>query len=91
LSIKGKLDCGYRIDILVEDKLIVELESVEKTLPIHEAQILTYMKSANIEVGLLINCNVERLKEGLKKDLFCKISVSFVLFVVEDSLTSRCT
>ena len=62
-----KLDCGYRIDILAEDKLIVELKSVEKILPIDEAQILTYMKLANIEVGLLINFNVIRLKEGLRR------------------------
>ena len=62
-----KLDCGYRVDMLIEDKLIVELKSVEKTLPIHEAQILTYMKLANIQVGLLINFNVERLKEGIKR------------------------
>jgi GxxExxY protein len=62
-----KLDCGYRVDMLVEDKLIVELKSVEKILPIHEAQILTYMKLANIKVGLLINFNVERLKEGIKR------------------------
>ena len=62
-----KLDCGYRIDMLVEDKLIVELKSVEKILPIHEAQILTYMKLANTQVGLLINFNVERLKEGLRR------------------------
>jgi len=53
--------------MLIEDKLIVELKSVEKTLPIHEAQILTYMKLANIQVGLLINFNVERLKEGIKR------------------------
>ena len=62
-----KLDCGYRVDMLIEDKLIVELKSVEKTLPIHEAQILTYTKLANIQVGLLINFNVERLKEGIKR------------------------
>ena len=62
-----KLDCGYRVDMLIEDKLIVELKSVEKTLPVHEAQILTYMKLANIQVGLLINFNVERLKEGIKR------------------------
>ena len=62
-----KLDCGYRVDMLIEDKLIVELKSVEKTLPVHEAQILTYMKLANIQVGLLINFNVEKLKEGIKR------------------------
>jgi GxxExxY protein len=62
-----KLDRGYRIDVFVEEKLIVELKSVEKVLPIHDAQILTYMKLANVKVGLLINFNVLRLKEGLRR------------------------
>ena len=59
-----RLDCGYRIDLFVEKKLIIELKVVEKFLPIHEAQILTYMKLANVSVGLLINFNVELLKDG---------------------------
>ena len=62
-----KLDCGYRIDLFVEDKLIVELKSVDRILPIHEAQILTYMKLAKVKVGLLINFNVLRVKEGIKR------------------------
>jgi GxxExxY protein len=62
-----KLDCGYRIDLFVEERLIVELKSVEKILPIHEAQILTYMKLAKVKVGLLINFNVLRLKDGIKR------------------------
>jgi len=62
-----RLDCGYRIDLLVENELIVELKAVEETLGIHEAQLLTYMKLAGIPVGLLINFNVERLKDGLKR------------------------
>ena len=53
-----QLECGYRIDILVEDKVIVELKSVDEILPVHEAQILTYLKLAKKEVGLLINFNV---------------------------------
>ena len=61
------LDCGYRIDLLVEDKLIIELKRVEILLPIHEAQLLTYMKLAKIKIGLLINFNVRRLKDGLKR------------------------
>ena len=60
------LDCGYRIDILVENDIIVELKSVEKLRKIHEAQILSYMKLANIQQGFLINFNVELLKNGLK-------------------------
>ncbi len=62
-----ELECGYRIDLLIEDNLIIELKSVTKTLPIHEAQILTYMKLANVKIGLLINFNVEILKEGIKR------------------------
>ena len=62
-----KLDCGYRVDLLVEDRLIVELKSVEQLLKIHEAQVLTYMKLANIRIGLLINFNVQMLKKGIKR------------------------
>lgn len=61
-----RLDCGYRIDILVEDEIIVELKSVDEIHGIHEAQLLTYMKLAGIKHGSLINFNVELLKEGLK-------------------------
>lgn len=61
------LDCGYRIDLLVADKLIIELKSVQQIKNIHEAQLLTYMKLAGIETGLLINFNVSRLKNGIKR------------------------
>jgi len=61
------LDCGYRIDLLVEESLIVELKSVEQIKGIHEAQLLTYMRLAGIKTGLLINFNVVRLKEGIKR------------------------
>lgn len=61
------LDCGYRIDVLVENKLIVELKSIEQLLPIHEAQLLTYKKLSQIPVGLLINFNVRLLKEGIRR------------------------
>ncbi len=61
------LECGYRIDVLIEDQLIVELKSVNTLLPIHEAQILTYMKLGNIKTGLLINFNTVRLKDGIKR------------------------
>lgn len=68
VTYKGvNLDCGYRIDILVEDKLILELKSVDQLANIHAAQILTYMKLANIRKGLLINFNVEKLKDGIKR------------------------
>ena len=61
-----KLDCGYRIDLLVDNKLILELKCVERLQPIHEAQILTYMKLSNIKIGLLVNFNV-MLKNGIKR------------------------
>jgi GxxExxY protein len=62
-----KLDCGYRIDILVEDTVVIELKSVDSFNPVYEAQILTDMKFAKMKVGLLINFNVSLLKEGLKR------------------------
>ena len=62
-----KLDCGYRIDLLVDDLVIVELKAIESLSPIHEAQLLTYLKLAGKRVGLLINFNVPVLKEALKR------------------------
>jgi GxxExxY protein len=62
-----KLDCGYRIDLLVNDELIVELKSVDQIMGIHQAQLLTYMKLSGVKVGLLINFNVEMLKTGIKR------------------------
>jgi GxxExxY protein len=62
-----KLDCGYRVCILIEDKLIIELKSVEIVLSIHESQLLINMKLSSIKTGLLINFDVRRLEEGLKR------------------------
>ena len=62
-----RLDCGYRVDVLVQDKLILELKSVEAILGLHQAQLLTYMKLAGIKTGLLINFNVSRLKAGIRR------------------------
>ena len=62
-----RLDCGYRIDILVEDAIILELKSVEEIKGIHEAQLLTYMKLAGARIGLLINFNVTKLKNGIMR------------------------
>ena len=62
-----QINTGYRIDILVETKVIVELKVAEKLLPIHEAQLLTYLKLSNKKVGLLINFNTLRLKHGIKR------------------------
>lgn len=61
------LDCGYRIDILIENRLILELKSVQNIEPIHEAQILTYLKLSGIKVGLILNFNVAKLKDGMKR------------------------
>jgi GxxExxY protein len=61
------LDCGYRIDLLAGGNLIVEIKSVEALLPIHQAQILTYMRLAKIPIGLLINFNVTKLQDGIKR------------------------
>jgi len=62
-----KLDCGYRIDLLVEDLVILELKSLDNLEPIHEAQILTYLKLTGLKVGLLINFNVPVLREGIRR------------------------
>ena len=62
-----RLDCGYRIDMLVDDRIIIELKSVDQLLKIHEAQVLTYMKLAGIGVGLLINFNVDVLRKGVRR------------------------
>ena len=61
------LDCGYRIDVFVENKLIIELKSVDEIKGIHEAQLLTYMKLAGVKIGLLMNFNVTKLKDGIKR------------------------
>lgn len=61
-----RLDCGYRTDILVENELVLELKSVEQLIPLHGAQILSYMKLLNKRQGLLINFNVQMLKSGIK-------------------------
>ena len=68
LNYKGVvLDCGYRLDLLVEDKVIVELKSIEGLEPIHEAQMLTYLKLRNAWLGLIINFNVIMLKDGVRR------------------------
>ena len=67
---KGKkLDKEFVIDILVEDKIILELKSVEEILPIHEFQLLTYLKLSNKKLGLLINFNVPQLKNGIRRKI----------------------
>ena len=61
-----RLKCGYRMDILVEDTIVVELKSVDQLVSIHDAQILSYLKFSNKKVGLLINFNVTLLKNGMR-------------------------
>ena len=62
-----KLDHGYRIDLLVEDKVVVELKTVDAIMDVHEAQILTYLKLGDYKLGLLINFNVQLLKKGIRR------------------------
>ncbi len=61
------LDVGYRIDVLIETKVILELKAVEKLLPIHEAQLLSYLKLSNSKLGFLLNFNVYRMKDGIRR------------------------
>lgn len=61
------LDCGYRLDFVVENRVVVELKAVEKALPVHEAQLLTYLKLTGCKVGLLINFNIPVLKDGVTR------------------------
>lgn len=64
-----RLDTGYRIDLIVDNGMIVELKSVKRLEPIHEAQLLTYLKLANVRYGLLLNFNVPVLKQGIRRIL----------------------
>jgi GxxExxY protein len=59
-----KLDCGYRLDLIVENKVILEIKCVEHVLPVHEAQLLTYLKMTGIRVGLILNFNISALIRG---------------------------
>lgn len=68
LEYKGiKLDCGYRLDIVVEEKVILEIKTVDAITPVHEAQLLTYLRLANLKVGLILNFNVPVLKDGIRR------------------------
>ena len=60
-----KINCGYRLDLVIDDHVLVELKAVEKILPIHKAQLLSYLKLSGKKTGLLINFNVELLKQGI--------------------------
>ncbi|MEA3309316.1 MAG: GxxExxY protein, partial [Chloroflexota bacterium] len=68
INYKGeRIECGYRLDFLVEGKVVVELKSVDGIHPVHEAQLLTYLRLTGCRVGLLINFNVPVLKDGIKR------------------------
>jgi len=68
VTYKGvELDCGYRLDILVEDKVILELKSIKEIEPIHEAQLLTYLRLSGKKVGLLVNFNAVLVKDGIRR------------------------
>jgi len=62
-----RIDCGFRADLIVAENIIIELKTVEKILPIHEAQLLTYLKITGVRLGLIINYNVILLKDGIKR------------------------
>jgi GxxExxY protein len=62
-----KLDCGYRLDIVVEDKVILELKSVEELIPLHQAQLLTYLRLSGKKVGFLMNFNTVRMMDGVTR------------------------
>ena len=62
-----RLDCGYRMDVVADNKVVVELKCVEKILPVHEAQLLTYLRLSGLKVGLIINFHAATLKEGIKR------------------------
>ncbi len=68
VAYKGtKLDCGYRLDVVVNDLVVLELKAVDQIQPIHSAQLLTYLKLSNLRLGILINFNVTVLKSGIKR------------------------
>ncbi len=62
-----KLDCGYRLDLLVEEAVVVEVKAVDRLAPIHQAQLLSYLRLSGCKVGLLINFNVKVLKDGIRR------------------------
>lgn len=61
------LDCGYRVDLIVEEQIIIELKTVDKIAPVHEAQLLTYLRLSGKKIGLLLNFNCSVLKSGIKR------------------------
>jgi GxxExxY protein len=87
VSYKGTpIDCGFRLDVIADARVIIELKAVEKILPIHEAQLLTYLKLSKLHLGLLINFNIRVLKDGIRRivnNLFEPVSASSALSAVQ--------
>ena len=80
------IDCAYRMDMVVDEQVLVELQAVEQLLPIHQAQILSYLRLSGLPLGLLINFNGATLRQGVRRfRLFQSFSVSSVLSVVKNS------
>jgi GxxExxY protein len=67
-----RLDCGYRLNVVVENRLILELKTVERLLPVHQAQIITYLRLSGIPTGLLLNFNSAVLKQGIRRLMLCE-------------------
>jgi len=63
----AKLDCGYRVDLVVDETVLVEIKAIDSLLPIHDAQLLSYLKRGGWKIGLLVNFNVELLKHGIRR------------------------
>ena len=63
----NKIDAGYRIDVLVEDSVIIELKAIDRLLPVHEAQLLSYLRMSNLKLGLLLNFNNKLLRDGIRR------------------------
>jgi len=64
------MDCAYRLDLVIENRLIVEVKSAERLMPIHEAQLITYLRLTGVPVGLLLNFNTDVLKNGIRRLAF---------------------
>jgi GxxExxY protein len=89
LRYKGCLvDCGFRADVIVEDAVIVELKTVEALMPINDAQLLTYMKLCNLEVGLMLNFNSTSLRKGVRRLALSSTPGDFLTFLPELSPTT---
>jgi GxxExxY protein len=83
-----KIDCGFRLDFLIENAVVLELKSVESVLPVHEAQLLTYLRLTNKQVGLLINFNVPQLKDGIYRRVLNVFDLDYISSCLSKDSTS---